>query len=315
MNLIFLGKGGVNVIIVDGDYERSSSSVEDESIPMITNPTLLSPITTNEVKNKSAELVTNTVTMPVHPNIKPVTPSKTEPPTTETLNTVMQSLWVRIQLNRLNLNCIPALKKKIEVTRPWLLETKVTPKLSPKISAKPEETVKKEDKPSNVDCKPKIPKEIKTEVLKETKSEVAKELRGELVKETKNELKKTPLTDELHRDRKHKSKKRKRRNSSSSISSHSTISNLSQSSKHNKHLIKELEDSKSKRRKEDSESRSQTENLNLTTTPPTNHERETNKTQTSKSSTHTSPASKPRSCRQYRSYFEPPDEPPDLKKR
>jgi len=48
-NMTFIvGKGGVNVIIVDGDYERTSSSVEDETMPTISNPSLLSPISTDQ---------------------------------------------------------------------------------------------------------------------------------------------------------------------------------------------------------------------------------------------------------------------------
>lgn len=303
------GKGGVNVIIVDGDYERSSSSVEDESMPMISsNPTLLSPIPTNEAKQKSVEPVIKPIVSPVH-NIKPITPSKTESVMTDNIDVTQNRIWVRIELTKLNIHCIPALRKKFETSRPWLLGTKASPKVSPKLSPKIEESVIKEDKQSTqVDSSTKIPKE--------TKSEVPKEVRSEFTKEVRSDVKKPPPTEEFHCDRKHKSKKRKRRNSSSSISSHSTISNLSQSGgRHTKNVSKEVEDSKSKRRKDDSESRSQTENLNLTTTPPTNHEREASRTHVSKNSDPTSPTSKSRSSRQYRSYFEPPDEPPDLKKR
>lgn len=298
----------MNVIIVDGDYERSSSSVEDEAMPMISsNPILLSPITPNEIK--TTEIVPEVIAHPLHKaTTKPVTPSKTE--TVSTIST-RQKLWVRIQLNKLNLNCIPALRKQIETSKPWLLEPKVLPKSSSKISSKSEGTlVAKEDKQSSNstdgDCKPKTSKEIKHDVPKEIRSDIS-------AKDVKNDVRKTPLTDEIHRDRKHKSKKRKRKNSSSSISSHSTTSN--QASRHTKHLAKECEDTKSKKIKNDIESRFQTESLNLTTAPPTNHERETNSMQSSKHSTLTSPTSKPRSSRQYRSYFEPPDEPADLKKR
>lgn len=48
------GKGKGGVIIVDGDYERSSSSVEDETMPSIVNPTLLSPLPSQEVVEKCA---------------------------------------------------------------------------------------------------------------------------------------------------------------------------------------------------------------------------------------------------------------------
>lgn len=46
--VFILGKAGVNVIIVDGDYERTSSSVEDETMPTISKPSLLSPIPTDQ---------------------------------------------------------------------------------------------------------------------------------------------------------------------------------------------------------------------------------------------------------------------------
>lgn len=301
----------MNVIIVDGDYERSSSSVEDETMPMISsNPTLLSPITTNEIKT------TEVITPPLH-NTKPVTPMKSEKVNTDK---TLQSLWIRIQLNKLNINGIPTLRKHLEATRPWLLEPKVSTKLSPKISPKLDETPAKKEKQStnstDGDCKPKETKEIKNEVPKETRTDVtARDVRGDIAKDVKNDTRKTPLFEEIHRDRKHKSKKRKRRNSSSSISSHSTISNLSQNSRLAKLQTKECDNSKSKKVKNDTESRLLTENLNFTTTPPTNHERETNNIQSSKSSSLTSPSSKPRSTRPYRSYFEPPDEPADLKKR
>lgn len=298
----FLGKGGVNVIIVDGDYERSSSSIEDETIPMISsNPTLLSPITTNEPKSDNIEAEPKPPL--IHQNIKPVTPSKTDSAISDNLDVTRQSIWVRIQLKKLNLNCIPALRKQFE-TRPWLIESKTSPKFMPKTD---EYTIKDDKHSSYIDSK--------TNILKQTRSDEIKETKSDNVKEPKNDGKKLSHSEEYHRDRKHKSKKRKRKNSSSSISSHSTISNLSQSSKHAKHLTKDVEDSKTKRRKDDPESRSQTDNLNLTTTPPTNHEREASRLQLTKISEHISPPAKPRSNRQYRSYFEPPDEPPDLKKR
>lgn len=294
----------MNVIIVDGDYERSSSSVEDESMPMISsNPTLLSPIPTNDIKHKNTDPIEPSISSPVH-NIKPITPSKTESIINGNNEITPENVWVRIPLNRVNIPNIPVLKKQLETTRPWLLQPKVTSKVSFKV----DESSIKEDKQNNhIDSKSKI--------LKEARNELQKEAKNEITKETRTDIKKAQLTDEFHRDRKQKSRKRKRRNSSSSISSHSTISNISQSSKHPRHLSKEVEDSKFKRRKDDSESRSQMENLNLTTTPPTNHEREASRAQVGRTSDPTSPISKPRSSRQYRSYFEPPDEPPDLKKR
>lgn len=298
----FTGKGGVNVILVDGYCERSSSSVEDESMPIVSsNPTLLSPLSTNETKIKSMDPVVEQVNLPIH-NSKPITPSKTE--LSKNVQ-IPEGIFVRIRLNKLNINAIPVLRKQIEKCRPWLLETKNLLKPSLRAAELP---TKEEKQSSHVDSKFKILKETRPDASKDN---MAKDVKSDV----RNDLKKTPLTEESHRDRKYKSKKRKRRNSSSSISSHSTISNLSQNGKHTKHLTKDLEDSKSKRKKDDCESRSQMENLNLTTTPPTNHEREANRAQTTRNSDPISSTSKPRSMRQYRSYFEPPDEPTDLKKR
>lgn len=273
------------------------------------NPALLSPITTNESKIENIEPDTEPTPPLVHQNIKPVTPSKTDSASSDNL----RSIWVRIQLNKLNINSIPALRKQFETTRPWLLEPKTSPKFTPKTE---DYSIKEDDKHSSyVDSKINILKQGRSEGVKETKCDSNKEIKNEFVKEPRNDIKKLSHSEEYHRERKHKSKKRKRKNSSGSISSHSTISNLSQSSKHVKHSSKDVEDSKTKRRKDDPESRSQTENLNLTTTPPTNHEREASKLQLSKTSDSISPTTKPRSNRQYRSYFEPPDEPADLKKR
>lgn len=306
------GKGGVNVIIADGDYERSSSSVEDDTIPIISsNPTLLSPITTCESKSENIEPQAE-LTPTVRQTIKPITPSKTDSTISDNIEGTLKSIWVRIQLSKLNINSIPALRKQVEATRPWLLEPTTSPKFTPKTD---EYNIKNEDKHTNYnDSKSNIVKRARGEDHKETKSDNIKEIKNDVIKEPRNDGKKSSHPEEYHRDRKNKSKKRKRKNSSSSISSHSTISNLSQSSIA-KHTNKDLEDSKTKRRKDDPELRPQTENLNLTTTPPTNHEREACRIPSTKSSDHISPNTKPRSNRQYRSYFEPPDEPPDLKKR
>lgn len=290
-------------------------------MPVISsNPTLLSPIPPNVVKQKKIEPVLEPKKSPVH-IIKPITPSKTEISVNVKTEIPPETIWVKIELNKLNIKTIPALRKHFETTRPWLLEPKIPNKISPKgLLGKIEESTR-EDKHTNFGSKAKIMKENINEISKEIiKIDNVKEEKVDIAKEIRNDVKKPPSSEESHRDRKHKSKKRKRRNSSSSISSHSTISNLSQNSKHTKHILKEVEDSKSKRRKDDVESRSHTENLNLTTTPPTNHERlsnerETSRIQGNRSSDPTLSRSKPRNSRQYRSYFEPPDEPPDLKKR
>lgn len=272
------------MIIVDENYERSSSSVEDEAMPTIsTNPTLLSPISNNEVKRKSSEL-------PSHPSSPvysdPMKCTKTEIPINDN-NFEKKSLLVKIDLNRLNLFTIPVLRKYIEDTRPWELEPK-------KESL---DKTKKENIEKTGDC--------------ETDFKVKS------TKDSDNETKRTlPLKfEQEHSDRKHKLKKRKRRNSSSSVSSHSTVSNLSHNSHKKEHQIKKDKDNpKSKRRREDTEViRSQIDNLNLINAPPTNHEREASKTvQYSEAvlpSSHTQPS------REYHSYFEPTEEPSEYEER
>lgn len=259
------------MIIVDENYERSSSSVEDEAMPTIsTNPTLLSPISNNEVKRKSP-----------HPPSRPSSPvyneekkcTKTEPINDN--NSERKPIPVKIDLNRLDLFAIPALRKRL-------------------LQSKQEGTDK--TKKENIDCET----NIKTKSMKDSDNETKRPL---------------PLKSEQdHSDRKHKVKKRKRRNSSSSISSLSTVSNLSHNSHKKEHHVKKDKDNpKSKRRREEAEvvARSQTDNLNLINAPPTNHEREASKSQFSDtiSNSHTQPS------REYHSYFEPPEEPSEYEER
>lgn len=273
------------MIIVDENYERSSSSVEDEAMPTIsTNPILLSPISNNEVKRKSSELPSHS-SSPVYND--PMKCTKTEIPINDN-NTEKMSLMVKIDLNRLDLFAIPALRKHIEKTR-WLMEPK----------RENTDKIKKENTEKIGDCG-------------ET------DFKAKSVKDSDNETKKPlpPKLEQDHSERKHKLKKRKRRNSSSSISSHSTVSNLSHSSHKKEHQIKKDKDNpKSKRRREDTEvvPRSQIDNLNLINAPPTNHEREASKTvqyaEGSLTSNHTQPS------REYHSYFEPPEEPSEYEER
>lgn len=257
------------MIIVDGHYERSSSSVEDEVVPTISaNPSLLSPLSNNEVKKKDPELPSS----PVYNDL--VKFQKTE--TTEKI-----PIMVKIDLNRLDISSIPALQKRIEATRPWLLDHKI----------------KKEERLA--DC----------EMSDSKKS----------VKESDNETKRpSSKAEQDHIDWKHKIKKRKRRNSSSSISSMSTVSNMSHHSRKKEHHSKKEKDNpKSKRRRDDADaSRSHADNLSLLNAPPTNHEREAGRSGASVaypdavlSNCHTQPS------REYHSYFEPPEEPSEYEER
>lgn len=270
---------------MDENYERSSSSIEDEAMPTIsTNPTLYPPVSNNEVKRKSSELPTH-LSSPVYND--PIKCTKTEIPINDN-NFEKKSLLVKIDLNRLDLFAIAALRKHIEVTRPWALEQK-------------NETSDK----------------IKKENIEKTGA-CETDFKLKSMKDSDNETKRTlPLKFEPdHSDRKHKLKKRKRRNSSSSVSSHSTVSNMSHISHKKEHQIKKDKDNpKSKRRREDTEVvvRSQIDNLNLINAPPTNHEREAIKTvqysETVLPSSHTQPS------REYHSYFEPPEEPSEYEER
>lgn len=96
------------MIYVDGDYERSSSSLEDETVPKVsTNPVLLSPLPTSEVKSEAPETS-------VTPEIKP---TKTANSTSMNVDERL-SLMVRIDLDRLTY--IPRMgKKRSEELREW----------------------------------------------------------------------------------------------------------------------------------------------------------------------------------------------------
>ncbi|XP_076273793.1 AF4/FMR2 family member lilliputian isoform X1 [Rhynchophorus ferrugineus] len=102
------GKAGVNVIIVDGDSERTSSSVEDEAIPAISNTNLLSPIAANDVKPAVEHTSKVKVSSPNAIKTENVAPARCMP--------------VSIDLNRFNINEIPKLKQHLQATKPWLLE-------------------------------------------------------------------------------------------------------------------------------------------------------------------------------------------------
>ncbi|XP_030766748.1 suppressor protein SRP40-like [Sitophilus oryzae] len=110
------GKGGVNVIIVDGNDERTSSSVEDEAMPTISNTNLLSPIPTNDNKISS-----------VQPKVK-LSPNfqKTEESPVKAKKEADTKLLVKIDLSRLNIDEIPILKRYIETKKHSVLDQKST---------------------------------------------------------------------------------------------------------------------------------------------------------------------------------------------
>ncbi|KAK4887756.1 hypothetical protein RN001_004027 [Aquatica leii] len=292
------GKGGVNVIIMDGDYERSSSSVEDEAMPTVSNPTLLSPISNHDVK---------TVT-----EAKPI---KTElPVSSENSNLKFErnnSVLVRIDLNRIDLSRlrhIPKLNKRQseEVRqRADLSDTRQTDvnKVKTENYSSPLTTN------SEVKCSPYI------DSVNKSKTD-----RISLINESDSDLGiRRPWKKESDSQSQSKSNslKRKRLNSCSSLSSISTASSISHSSRRKEHR-KEKGSHKSKRRKEDIESaqRSHVDSDNLTDVPPTNHERKGPRTPPPMPS----PAERncsnyPQPIREYHSYFERMDEPSEDEER
>lgn len=211
------GKGGVNVIIMDGgDYERSSSPVEDETMP--TNRTsatvpLLSPLPCD---SRSAANISSVDTSRV----------KTEPMDSAECNSFRYpSLMVRIELNRIVSIPPPAPKgRKLADYRPVFDFASVASRVKkePADTTNAPDTLQKQS-----DCEDR-------RTCNDSDSEFPR-------KHVKDE----PLVDT-------KSKKRKRQNSCSSISSISTISSMSHSSRKKDHS-KERSHHKSKRRKGDSE--------------------------------------------------------------
>lgn len=123
----FSGKGGVNVIIVDGDYERSSSSVEDEAMPTANSNS--TGTTENAIKKDLLPRIPSPVSpVPFKKEELTLKPAKTE--IASPVETVKQMenqkgpLWVKISLDKLDLRAIPALRRTVESKMPWLLEAK-----------------------------------------------------------------------------------------------------------------------------------------------------------------------------------------------
>ncbi|XP_066257189.1 AF4/FMR2 family member lilli isoform X2 [Euwallacea similis] len=243
------GKAGVNVIIVDGDYERTSSSVEDEAMPTISNPSLLSPIdqkrpraespSAKASKSSSINQKTEDVNRSSNSSRMAVLEVKEErvPP----IHPAGVSLIVRIDISRLDLGEIPGLRKHFERTRQWQHE----------------------------DAKP------KTEPIEKRVSDCEVGSRRGKERDSSGDSRNFDANGP-----KPKAKKRKRRNSNNSESS--MMSTLSHSSATKGERNKEGHNQgKIKRRKgeatpsdEYQRPPSQTETLNSIHTPPTNHERD-----------------------------------------
>lgn len=287
-------------MMVDESYERSSSSVEDETMPTISsNPALLSPLSTVE---KRSPLIAARVNSPYNMYNESIKTEKTDLSINTDHNhaTNEKSVMVRIDLNRLK--DIPALRRYLDPKRAtW----------------RSENVLKYNDK---------------SRLLYENEVESNSRLMAvEKMKESDSETKKVNKIDQ-NTDRKHK--KRKRRNSSSSVSSHSTISSMSHSSsKKNKENFvnntKTKENRKAKRRKGDGttaaavssdliipNNRSHTDNLTLTNAPATNHEREgLGGGSGSRLSPERTFPIRTSGHREYHSYFEAPEEPSEYEER
>ncbi|KAF5294891.1 hypothetical protein FQR65_LT10689 [Abscondita terminalis] len=295
------GKGGVNVIIMDGDYERSSSSVEDEAMPTVSNPTLLSPIPNHETKNVSS--------------VTEVKIAKTELPVSSensNLKYERNSVLVKIDLNRIDfgrLRHIPKLNKKLSE------ELRQRADLSDTRQSLDGNKVKTENycsplTNSEVKCSPCIDSVNKNKID-----------RTSLINESDSDLgirRRAWKKESDCQTKPNSNLKRKRLNSSSSLSSMSTASSISHSSSRRKEHRKEKGSHKSKRRKDEIETsqRSHVDSDNLTDVPPTNHERKGPRTPPPV------PSPAERNCsnwsqpiREYHSYFERVDEPSEDEER
>ncbi|XP_060531645.1 AF4/FMR2 family member lilli isoform X2 [Cylas formicarius] len=273
------GKGGVNVIIVDGDYERSSSSVEEEAMPVISNPTLLSPFSAGEVKVSSNQMP---LCRPSSPGFvaDPIKPVKTEHCLKSNIFKENSSVMVQIDWAKINLDDIPVLRKHLERIRPSLLKSK-----------EDQTKLKTEMPDAKSDC------EVEPE-----RAAAAKDI------DSKNSS---------HQDQRHRHKRRKRRNSNSSISSMSTVSNISQNSRLDRQNKEKSPMVKKRKTENEYDERSQlVENLNSINTPPTNHERDKVKSLSREPSpVASSSRSQLNVTREYHSYFEHFDEPSEYDER
>lgn len=273
------GKAGVNVIIVDGDYERSSSSVEDEAMPTAA-PSVVEQVPIKEVAETS-----------LIPTSRPVSPDEPTEPSTLIKTDISiidnkdkSEMWVKIDLHRLNLNHIPILRKHIEDVKPWLIECK------PDVS-------KKEEKHS--DCE-----ETKAKPPVKDNSESKKPLLDD-------------PPDHKHKSKKRKRRNSSSSRSSHSTVSSSLSHSSKKLDYHKKEKNKEKEHVKHKRRKEENEhvQRSHIENLNLINAPPTNHEREATRIPVVSNCDPSPSTSRSLSSREYHSYFDVADEPSEYEER
>lgn len=235
------GKAGVDIIYVGGDYERSSSSLEDETVPT-NNPVPISTLPLGEEKKTCA----------ISPSSKRDRFERI-PEGVSVLFTLLQvrlikrnkhfqaSLMVKIDLKKLDLNLFSYLVKPSKRRSEELRQ-------SSQLSNTRQDGCEtlNETKQCDSDCEV-VETNDRTVVSLDSDSESRK------VAEQQREEGKT-------------NKKRKRLNSTSSVSSLSTVSSLSQSSsmRRNASHRKDKGGHKSKRRKGEGNSEN---------TPPTNHER------------------------------------------
>ncbi|CAH2010064.1 unnamed protein product, partial [Acanthoscelides obtectus] len=297
------GKGGVNVIIVDGNYERSSSSVEDETDPSRV-PLPVSPLDPPKKKcfslppSSPCEVIQDT------DDIKNVRDIKTENDTESKHMQTRLSIWVRIQLDRLDISLMPDVRRRLE------------------------EKVKDE----NFECYG------DNTLLKSRSSDSPPQQSHLSTSKPVDDPSPSPL-EALSKQ--HKSKKRKRRESASSASSLSTVASTT-SKKEGKDAKeekarngkKEKDNTRLKRRKDSKEATDAMEGKvekaeealeqrqidRLTDAPATNHEREGSRTGVNGVNCRVSGQvdphlSRPNSSREYHSYFEAAELPSEYEER
>lgn len=278
------GKGKGGVIIVDGDYERSSSSLEDETMPTISNTSLLSPISNIETKG-STQFLSN----------EPIKSLKTEQINDDSFRsnaTNLQSVMVRIDLNRLNF--VPkSTKRRSEEMR----------QLSELADTRQENDTK--SKMKNYDVHSPI---NNSDGVRHAQCDNSSEIKRTIVNESDSDMnnKKCKNKDSTSNEQsKNKGHKRKRHNSTSSLSSLSTVcSTVSQQSRRREN--KKDKSHKSKRRKEEKIKSPKVIEDNSVNVPPTNHDREGPKTPPSINVNKSQNSAQV--IREYHSYFERNDD-------
>lgn len=243
------GKGKGGVIIVDGDYERSSSSVEDETMPTTISNTSMLPISNNNETRGSTHSL----------SYEPIKSVKTESINSDSIrsnnaNNNDPSIMVRIDLSRLHF-----------VPKP----TKTNKKRSEEMRKLGEKSDTRQDFDTSI---PINGSEIKPcDNFYETKRTSSSSVIIESDSDVNNKKSKSKNNYEQSKINNKGPNKRKRQNSTSSLSSLSTVSsNVSLNSRRHEH--KKDKSHKSKRRKEDKSQRNGEENF--VNVPPTNHDRE-----------------------------------------